>query len=84
MKTTDLHQEALTRARAGDTQAALDHFAAYLERHPDNGHAWKKHNVTSDKVLKVNKQIENGSEKIWEFARSLIEGAVKKGDLKER
>lgn len=40
MKTTDLHQEALTRARAGDTQAALDHFAAYLERHPDNGHAW--------------------------------------------
>lgn len=63
---------------------SMDRIGPLMQNALDNGHAWKKHNVTSDKVLKVNKQIENGSEKIWEFARSLIEGAVKKGDLKER
>ncbi len=62
---------------------SLDRLGPVMQNFYDNGHAWQKHNITSDKVLKVNTQIQNGSEELWEYAKSLIEKAIKNGDLKK-
>ena len=62
---------------------ALDRLGPVMQNYYDSGHAWKKHNITADKVLKVNQQIKDGSEKIWQFAKSLIDKAVEKGDLEK-
>lgn len=61
---------------------AVDRLGPIMQNFYDNGHAWQKHSVTSDKVLNVNSQIQKGSDKIWEYAKDLIENAVKKGYLK--
>jgi|SRR5690554_330027 len=60
---------------------SMDRLGPIMQNFYDNGHAWKKHNITSDKVLKVNKQIQNGSEELWEYAKSLIEKSIEKGNL---
>jgi hypothetical protein len=37
--------------------------------------------ITADRVIARNATISEGSEALWEYARSLIEGAVAKGHL---
>lgn len=63
---------------------AVDRLGPVMQNYFDNGHAWQKHGVTSDKVLNVNSQIKNGSDAIWEYAKGLIEKAVENGYLKCR
>ncbi len=60
---------------------ALDRLGPVMQNYYDGGHAWKMHNVTADKVLKVNSQIKKGSEEIWNYAKTLIEKVVERGDL---
>ena len=54
-----------------------------MQNHYDNGHAWKMHNVTADMVLKKNEQIKKGSTVVWDYAKSIIEESIEKGDLKK-
>lgn len=63
--------------------AAMDRLGPIMQNCFDNGHAWKKHGVTADRVLATNRRIEEGSRAVWEYARSLIEQAVGAGDLKK-
>jgi putative hydrolase of HD superfamily len=60
---------------------AMDRLGPLMQNYHDDGHAWKKHGVTSDRVLAANRQIEKGSRAIWDFARSMIEEAVRDGKL---
>jgi putative hydrolases of HD superfamily len=60
---------------------AIDRLEPVMQNHFDNGHTWKMHNISSEKVLRVNKQIENGSKVIWDYAKSIIEESIEKGDL---
>lgn len=60
---------------------SIDRLEPVMQNHLDQGHAWKMHHVTSDKVLNVNRQIENGSNVLWEFARTLIQESVEQGNL---
>ena len=60
---------------------AMDRLGPLMQNCHDDGHAWKKHGVTSDRVLKVNRQIEKGSGAIWEWARAMIKEAVREGKL---
>jgi len=62
---------------------SMDRLGPIMQNFYDNGHAWNKHNITSDKILKVNSQIQKGSDELWEYAKSLIEKAIEKGDLKK-
>lgn len=60
---------------------SIDRLEPVLQNYLDDGYTWKKHGITSDKVIKVNKKIENGSKTLWNFVRGLIEDFVQKGIL---
>lgn len=62
---------------------ALDRLQPLLHNYYTEGLAWKKHSLTSDRILAKNKQIEKGSKELWKFAESLIRDAVHKGYLAE-
>lgn len=86
----DLSAELFTLWREfEEKETAEAKFATSLDRlHPlllnfyTEGHAWKKHGLTRDKVLAKNKHIADGSKELWEFAQGLINEAVEKGYLK--
>ena len=62
---------------------SLDRLHPLLHNYQTQGAAWKKHGITSDRVLKHNKQISKGSEELWDYAEELIRESVRKGFLKE-
>jgi putative hydrolase of HD superfamily len=62
---------------------ALDRLGPVMQNYLDEGHAWKKHNVSAEKVRKVNKQIQYGSETLWEYVQSIIDEMVEAGHLSE-
>jgi putative hydrolase of HD superfamily len=64
--------------------AALDRLQPLLHNYFTEGYSWKKNNVTSDKVLQRNTIIAEGSEELWQYAKTLIEDAVEKGYLPEK
>lgn len=61
---------------------SMDRLGPVMQNFYDNGHAWQKHNITSDKILKINSQIQKGSKELWEYAKMLIEKAIENGCLK--
>jgi putative hydrolases of HD superfamily len=61
---------------------SLDRLGPVMQNYFDNGHAWQKNSITSDKVMSVNSQIEKGSVRIWDYAKSLIEESLQSGNLK--
>jgi putative hydrolases of HD superfamily len=62
---------------------SMDRLGPLMQNHYDNGHAWKMHNVTANMVLKKNEQIKKGSTVVWDYAKSIIENSIEKGDLKK-
>lgn len=60
---------------------ACDRFQAMLLNARTEGHAWKKHGVTHDRVLARNAAVQHGSQAIWEYATRMIEESVAKGHL---
>lgn len=72
---------------AGETADAC--FAKAIDRVPPllhnihgNGHSWKAHGVTKEKVYSVNQRIEAGSKDLWSIMRSKLEDSVNAGILK--
>jgi putative hydrolase of HD superfamily len=61
----------------------VDRLEPLLQNYHDNGHAWKKHNITSEKVFQLNKQMESGSNELWNYAKSIIEDSIQKGYLEK-
>jgi putative hydrolases of HD superfamily len=60
---------------------AIDRLGPVMQNLLDNGHAWKSHGITSDRVFAVNSIIDDGSHDIWALVRKLIDNAVATGDL---
>ena len=60
---------------------ALDRLEPLLQNASNNGGTWREFDVKYDKVIEKKKVIKNGSEKIWEFAKQLIDESVEKGIL---
>lgn len=56
----------------------LDRLLPLMHNYYTKGSTWRKHNVTSDMVLKQNAIIADASPELWEFARTLIQNAVDK------
>jgi 5'-deoxynucleotidase YfbR-like HD superfamily hydrolase len=63
---------------------ALDRFIPQLHNYHTRGRSWSEHGITADRVLERNSEIAEGSERLWECARSLVEDAVAKGFLATR
>ncbi|MBI2515922.1 MAG: HD domain-containing protein [Opitutae bacterium] len=60
---------------------ACDRFQAMLLNARTEGHAWKKHGVTHDRVLARNAAVQDGSQAIWEYATRMIGESVAQGHL---
>ncbi|WP_096183052.1 HD domain-containing protein [Effusibacillus lacus] len=60
---------------------ALDRLQPMLQNYFSEGQSWRRHNLTSDRVLERNSSIREGSETLWDFAREMIRSAVDKGYL---
>ena len=61
--------------------AALDRLMPVLHNIHTAGRSWREHGITADRVISRNSTMREGSEALWEYARSLSEGAVAKGHL---
>lgn len=61
---------------------AIDRIPPLLHNIYDNGHGWKKHQISKEKVLDLNsKRISAGSQKIWNAVESKLQDAISKGIL---
>jgi len=58
---------------------ALDRFMPQLHNYHTNGRSWAEHGITVDRVLERNESMGEGSARLWECARSLLDDAVAKG-----
>jgi putative hydrolase of HD superfamily len=63
--------------------AALDRLQPLLHNYHTHGYAWRRHGIRHDRVLTVNQRIAEGAPALWEYAKGLIEDAVRKGYLNE-
>jgi putative hydrolase of HD superfamily len=61
---------------------AVDRVPPLLHNIHGDGHSWRAHGITKDKVFSVNQRIENGSEALWSVMRNKLETAVDDGILK--
>jgi putative hydrolase of HD superfamily len=61
--------------------AALDRLMPVLHNVHTAGRSWREHGITADRVIARNSRMSDGSEALWKYARSLIEGAVSQGHL---
>ena len=61
--------------------AACDRFHPMLLNCRTEGHAWRKHGITKDRVLARNAHVAKGSSSLWEYAVRMIDEAVSKGHL---
>lgn len=61
---------------------AIDRVPPLLHNLHGDGHSWKKHGITKEKVFSVNQRIEKGSSALWSTIRSKLENAVDDGLLK--
>src|SRR5215470_14228217 len=60
---------------------ALDRFMPQLHNYHTHGRSWAEHGITAERVLERNATMAEGSAKLWECARSLLDDAVAKGFL---
>src|SRR6266850_5166292 len=63
--------------------AALDRFMPQLHNYHTQGRSWNEHGITVDRVLERNECIGEGSTRLWERVRALLNDAVSKGFLKK-
>ena len=61
--------------------AAVDRFQPMLLNCLTQGAAWRKHGVTSDRVIARNQHIAEGSTLLWEYASKMVADAVAAGHL---
>jgi putative hydrolase of HD superfamily len=63
--------------------AALDRLQPLMHNYATDGAAWKKHGVKRSMVEERNAHIRDGSEKLWEEFRNIVESATEKGFLQQ-
>jgi putative hydrolase of HD superfamily len=63
---------------------ALDRFMPQLHNYHTGGRSWAEHGITIDRVLERNESMAEGSAKLWECARALLDDAVSKGFLSRK
>jgi len=61
--------------------ACMDRLQPLILNYNTSGHTWKKPGVTSEKVLKRNRLLEENTPELWEYAKEIIEDSIIKGYL---
>ncbi len=62
--------------------AAIDRLEPVMQNYFTDADAWRTNKVKAEQVYNVNKHIANGSEELWQYAKSLIDECVGKGLIK--
>ncbi len=68
---------------AAQFAAALDRLQPILNNQQTDGHTWKLHNITSDRVLQRMAPIQTGAPELWTVVQQVIDDCVAAGYLKE-
>lgn len=63
--------------------SALDKLQPLILSFNNKGWSWKKHSVTSSQIFESKKEMVNGSEDLWEYAKRLIQESIDEGFLVE-
>jgi len=63
---------------------ALDRFIPQLHNYHTHGRSWSEHGITVDRVLERNASMADGSKKLWEWTRGLLDDAVSKGFIQTK
>ena len=61
---------------------ALDRFQPVNLNYASKGISWKENKITYEQVLKRNSIIKDGSAKLWDYAKKIIDSAVTKSYIK--
>ena len=64
--------------------SALDRLIPQIHNYYTEGGSWKEHQVTHDRVIAKNVTMNDGSTRLWEWAKSLLDDAVEKGYLTKK
>ncbi|WOO41636.1 HD domain-containing protein [Rubellicoccus peritrichatus] len=60
---------------------ALDRIFPLLQNYHNKGGTWIEHGITFEQVFQRNREIANGSEALWDYARRIIEASSENGWL---
>jgi putative hydrolases of HD superfamily len=60
---------------------AVDRLEPVMQNALTGAHVWKEHQIGAHQILDVNKRIGEGSEKLWEYAKSIIEECMRRGGI---
>ena len=63
--------------------AALDRLEPLLQNYLTKGNTWKEYNIDYDQVISANQHISDGSFRLWEYAKFILDESAKKGYLKK-
>jgi putative hydrolases of HD superfamily len=59
--------------------AALDRLEPVMQNYMTDASTWQKAGISAERIYEINEHIRNGSERIWEYAKSLIDECVDRG-----
>ena len=62
---------------------AMDRFEPLLQNASNEGGTWTDYKVKSAKVFKVQKEIDKGSNTLWDYSENLINECIEKGILQK-
>lgn len=62
---------------------AMDNFQPLLLNNSNDGGDWLEHSVTRQQIMNRQSKTQLGSETIWDYARQLIEGHIRKGNIRD-
>jgi putative hydrolase of HD superfamily len=57
---------------------AIDRLEPVIQNYFNDAHSWRTNRISAEKILDVNSRIGYGSEKLWEYAKSLIDECIRK------
>lgn len=79
----DLWEEFEAR-ESGDARfaRALDRLQPLFLNYSSQGRSWKEHGISRDQVERANRISEEGSPRLWQYARGIIEEATRRGYLR--
>lgn len=63
---------------------ALDRFQPVNLNYASRGKSWQENSITYDQVIKRNNIIKDGSDKLWDYAKKIIDSAVNRKYIKHR
>jgi putative hydrolase of HD superfamily len=60
---------------------AMDRFQAFLHNYFTQGQVWRRHGIRRQQVLRRMQAVERGAPLLWNYVRTLMDDAVRRGFL---